>query len=397
MRNGGRRMKRLKPPVGHILGTLALSFALAGCGSASVASIWTNPAVTSRAWGSLGSSGFSGNAAGEVNVAIAPNGTPYIAYQDWGGTQGMTVRRFDGTNWVLVGPANFSTFFQAAGGPSLAFDQSGTPYVAYIDPGLTNEAIVKRFDGTNWVTTDVTRPSGNVSTADARYTCLAKDPYGNLYLAYSDSTASLNWAVTLQKYNGTSWSVVPNAPVGFTPGAADWVSLAIEQDGTPIVAFSDSGSGGLTVMAYAGGVVTALGSPGFAHLAWGNTSLKVDPAGTPTVAFVDPTYSSKARVMRFAGGTWVNVGQPGFTAGPANAVSLSFGGVGLPYVAFQDGATGPNDLTLMSFTGGGWEPVGAAGFSATAVTYLSLAMDSNGAAYVVDAAQTGQLEVWAYK
>jgi hypothetical protein len=62
---------------------------------------------------------------------------------------GTTVMKFDGTNWVNVGNAGFSSY--AADYISLAFNTDGQPYVAYMDSWNANKATAMTFDGTHWV------------------------------------------------------------------------------------------------------------------------------------------------------------------------------------------------------------------------------------------------------
>jgi len=60
----------------------------------------------------------------------------------WNSTK-ATVMKYNGSNWVTVGSAGFST--GQAKFTSLAFDGSGTPYVAYTDYGNGGNATVMKY------------------------------------------------------------------------------------------------------------------------------------------------------------------------------------------------------------------------------------------------------------
>jgi hypothetical protein len=252
------------------------------------------------AWANVGTTGLSIAAASYISMATNGIGTPYVAYRDAGNGNKASAMKFDGTAWSPVGAA---TGFSGAGAAytSLAFNGSGTPYVAYQDASTTptNKATVMKFDGTNWVTVG----GAGFSGAAAVYTSLAVNNSGTPYVAYQDaSTTPINKA-TVMKFDGTNW--VPVGGAGFSGAAAAYTSLAFNSSGTPYVAYQDASS----------------------------------------------TPANKVTVMKFDGTAWVTVGTAGFSAGAATYVSLAVDGSGTPYVAYQDGAA---KVTIMKFDGTAW-------------------------------------------
>ena len=68
-------------------------------------------------------------------------------------------------------------------------------------------------------------------------------------------------------------------------------------------------------MKYTNGAWNFVGTPGFTPVVAYYTSIAVDTAGTPYVAFTDYNNNNKATVMKYNGTSWVLVGTAGFTAG----------------------------------------------------------------------------------
>ena len=188
--------------------------------------------------------------------------------------------KFNGTNWVNVGNAGFST--ESPWCVDLVFSPSGEPYVAYVDAGPPYKATVMKFDGTNWVNVG----NAQFSAGEVYIISLAFSPSGEPYVAYSYVYAAYSNKATVMKFNGTSWVYIGSE--GFSAGPADYPSLAFS------------------------------------------------PSGQPYVSYVDWANSKKATVMKFDGTNWVNVGSAGFSAGQAELTSLAFSPSGQPYVAYED-------------------------------------------------------------
>ncbi len=111
-------------------------------------------------WSAVGGAGFTPARADYTNLAIAPDGTPYLAYDDWNNNYKSTVMKYGGSSWATVGSAGFSA--AEADYVSLAIAPNGSLYVAYQDYGASYGATVMRLAVTGAAHT-VTY-SGNGST-----------------------------------------------------------------------------------------------------------------------------------------------------------------------------------------------------------------------------------------
>ena len=95
-------------------------------------------------WVAVGSAGFSAGQAYYTSLAIAPDGTPYVAYMDMANSNKATVMRYDGSAWMAVVGAGFSA--GEIGSTSLAIAPDGTPSVAYADYGNSGKATVMELN-----------------------------------------------------------------------------------------------------------------------------------------------------------------------------------------------------------------------------------------------------------
>lgn len=207
-------------------------------------------------WHALGSAGFSPSGAGYPTLDVDAQGQVYAAFSDAGvpdlaiGAGKASVMRYDAGsgNWSFVGARGFSP--NGALNLTLALDRQGLPWVAYY---LWHASIVvMRFDGTAWL-----QVGGSASGPDApevqtegwrQWLSIDFDSQNVPYVAYQRWMNGNRAAV--RRWNGTAWAAVGN--LGFSAGAADYLSLAIGPDDVPYVVFRDAATGQrVTVMRYA--------------------------------------------------------------------------------------------------------------------------------------------------
>ncbi len=141
-------------------------------------------------WETVGTPGFSSNNV-SWGMSLAMDGnTPYVAYPDLNYDQKLTVMKFNGSNWKTVGTAGFSEGKTYC--VSLKINEN-TPYVAFNDNG---KVTVMKFNGRSWET--VGTPGFSVG-GSVWETSLAFDDAGTPFVAYSD-TSNAN-KTTVMKLN----------------------------------------------------------------------------------------------------------------------------------------------------------------------------------------------------
>ena len=333
-----------------------------------------------------------------LSLAIDSAGTPYVAYEDpSGGSHKGTVDNFVDGSWQNVGQPLFTT--GAVGGQiDLAIDSSGTPYVAYRDNSQQDYVTSMKYTATGasgWLLYG----SAGFSQTPVTSLSLATDTSGTPYVAFDDP--GHGGGATATEYNGTDWGDVGSQ--SFTPAGVKHPSLALDSSGTPYLAFVDENepNENATVMRFNGTKWGYVGSEGFSAGTAYYIDLAINPNNIPYVVYQDGGNSKKATVMRFSGGAWQSVGSPGFTQGKVQSPQIAFGQDGTPYIAFEDGPNG-NTARVMRYTGAGtsgWVTVGAASISPGVASSLSFAIDPSGTPYVAyeDTTNSGKVTVMSYR
>ncbi len=144
----------------------------------------------------------------ETDIKIANDGTPYIIYNlNLNPSRINNVRKWDGSSWQLVGNGTFASTYIA----HLEIGSDNVPYVAYNDDLLQEAITVKKFNGNDW---DVVGTSG-LSPADVNLRSFALD-YNNVpYIAYTNPIGGK----FIKKFNGSSWVFEAAIPEDFSQDA----------------------------------------------------------------------------------------------------------------------------------------------------------------------------------
>lgn len=309
-----------------------------------------------RSWSDVGGDAVSSGDAHYIALAVY-RGTPYIAFQDFSdqGRGGVTVKKFDSGTWQPLGHAGFSA--GEAGYIALAVAPDGTPYVAYQDfsPAGQGRLTVERFSGRQWA------PVGALgfSPGKAHYVSLSIAGDGTPYVGYQDMH-DIHMGIAVQAFTGKSWQSIGSA--GFSAGTALFVNLALAPDGTPYVAYQDGGhEHPASVKRYRQHTWDFVGDDWFTRGEAEFDTLAFDAHGTPYLAFQDEIRDG-ASVMKFDGKQWRTVGQPGMSKGEAAGLSFVISPRGQAYVAYHDEGDGDR-VTVMTLRDSRWVRVGRAPLS----------------------------------
>ncbi len=312
-------------------------------------------------WMDVGPPSFLIGKVNFIDLVIDNNEVPYICYSDSSYNGNLTIRKFDGSTWIIVGNPGFAPVVQNLGfNPIIDLDGSNNVYAALIDTisgGVQNLSVYK-FNGTTWTNLGIIgKPFFDFS--------FSVDKVNNIpYVVYADE--AVNYQATAKKYNGSNWVTVGNA--GFTNASIGiyYLSLKIDQNGDPVFAFQDDDKfERISTYKFSGGNWNIVGSERFSKChSFYTTSLAIDKNNLPIVAFLADNYQNGAvTVMNFTNtGNWNIVGYRGFsTTFGTYKSALAIDTMNVPYVVFPDSDNGNKisvkkfytsllPLTFMSFT-----------------------------------------------
>ncbi len=221
-------------------------------------------------------------------IISAGDGTLYLVY--FNATESITATyKFNGTDWEALGDVsdNYTVWNR------FHLDENGNPLLIYGTDGANIAySAVSRWDGTDW-----TLLGGDYINPDSMtyyYHDAIATPEGDIYAALVIGTTAQ--ALNIYKLENGSWTLIAENLAG---GAANYCNLEYGLDNEIIVAFRDGASSNrVSAMTYDGEQWSYLGIPGFTGTS-SSVSLAVDADGNPWVAYADTDKEGKLSIKKY--------------------------------------------------------------------------------------------------
>ncbi len=308
----------------------------------------------------------------ESSQSISPSlqidgaGRPVVAWVGGMGVEspyGVRVRRWIGSGWEQLGgvlevPVGSTSTFC-----SLTIDADGRSIVVWHEVQSTTGSTsmhTRRWNGSAWdVLGDV--PLRQQGSADL---IVSKgNRQGQIALAFVEQYQG-NDQVLVGRWNGTTWGMLGGGLKVNSSRFVSGIQLAIDAAGNPVVAWSESTSGG-DIAAYMrrwnGSSWDAITMP----VQTFPGELLIDDSGAPVLdARVWNGTAWSAQLRRWNGSSWATLGNPislfsGATNSAAIASALDTQGRLNALVAELEVAGGPAVFYIRRWNAGAWEPVGS--------------------------------------
>ncbi len=334
---------------------------------------YTEPIINNTEWQYVGSPGFSANPSYYVNMAMSKNNIPFVIYED-SATHLAVVKNYFANTWLDVGT-------NPSAGPctntQIAIDNNGTPFISYADSLYGGRITVRKFDGINWVNV------GNPGFGSTQYTNISYKNFADLAIDNNNMpivvSDSLDYP-TIYKFNGTTWQYIPYIDDTLSNEA----SLAINKtDNSPYLFYGNSNNKPV-VKKYDGTNWVTVGNTGYLEGNVYYARIAIDNNGNAIAAFQDDNLFERISSYQLSGGVWNAGNSKRFSRSHSYNLSLNFYNHNLPIVSFTDGSYNDKGTVMKYNSSGAWENVGVRGFAPVNILERhALAVDSNNVPYLV--------------
>ena len=313
---------------------------------------------------------YSNTFSGTTNyseIALASDGYPVITFAT--ANKPYLMKYSSSSSFSELTNASISSSYKTLYN-NLAIGTDGTPYISYFD-NSSYLSYIKKFNNGSW------NSVGNSFSIDHNYIDIAFSSNGIPHIIYP-----FNYTLNVKRYIGSSWLPLGTISGSYYSSIDNRGSIGLEFDAsnTPYILYP-SASGILVVKKHSGGVWQDVGSSVATNNSYnGIGKLKIASDGTPYVAY-NESGISKAIVKKFDGSSWVNVGTPNVLSTPYTStpiIEIAFGGGNIPYILFNESST----YYLRKYISNTWVTVATLSNVSSTTNPVKLAISTDGIPYV---------------
>lgn len=191
-------------------------------------------------WERVGSGHVTAGGGSWARITIDKNDVPFVSWVDFYAGGLMYVSKLVGDLWIKVGGQAVSSDIAVYYYQDVIVDNDGNVYLAYC-AHQTQYLTVFRYNGTEWQLLGDNIANGPIKGLD-----VALDSQQNFYVSYSDN--NMESKVSVMKYDGEGWDYVGQRAFS-EAGSDSYLSLTMLYD-APCVVFTDLGFGYKTSAMY---------------------------------------------------------------------------------------------------------------------------------------------------
>lgn len=188
-------------------------------------------------------------------IICSPNGTIFLSIIGQSPYRSSYVISINGNNWGKVGDiisSNYS-YQEPLISQDITIDKNGFPVVTYSDLTISNNTVVKKFNGLNW---SIIGTSSGFSSGFTKSQNILIDKNERLYV--SSIVESNGFKPTVSTFDGFSWGSI--CRIGNSKGSSSNHKLEFSPTGKAFLAFKDDASFKRpTIMSYLNNAWTPLG------------------------------------------------------------------------------------------------------------------------------------------
>jgi len=324
--------------------------------------------LTQSQWEEVGSHGIayrvSGNEVGEMTVTKDDN--YYFTHMNDSGNK-LDVTKWNGNAWEYLPTITDETDEVNGYGSSIwnikiTANYDSVPFVLYSrtqNSVLTSGLTVKKYNGTSWEIV------GLPYFAVGNNADIAIGPDGSIYVSCVSITAGHEYAaIKIWKYSGTTWN---NVGIINDVNSTDYSifyapHIAVGNDNLPYIVYSQMDLEGKAIVKKldsATGNWTTVGRGAISHDRAISPHIGINSLNQPYICYGDASVEgySKATVQKFNGTDWEILGTPGFTPTDTNLASVYIDNNDIPYIVYYEGA-GDGKVDVYKFDGTSWNFLG---------------------------------------
>lgn len=209
---------------------------------------------TGQNWDPLGTSlnlDLTQNAC-RPSLATLSGGQPLVAWYEWDGTSNnILVGRWTGSGWQRLGGPLDVTLYQGAYNPSLALEANGNPVVAWREyDGSSDKVYVKAWTGKTWKQLGSALNMRRTAAAERPAIATAQD---EVIVAWQERDGD-TFKIMVKRWTGSAWQTLGDTLNRDAGANAYNVSLALTEDGLPVIAWEEvvAGTRNVYVKQYVG-------------------------------------------------------------------------------------------------------------------------------------------------